>query len=49
MSDPDPQKCNCCNGALLRAQKKAGSFTLESHIHVKALITLYFPNNMMPY
>ena len=28
---------------------KAGPFTLESHIHVKALKMQGFPNNQMPY
>ena len=50
MSDPDPQQCNCLDGTLLCTQtfgvkKKAGPFTLERHIHVKALKMQGFPNN----
>jgi len=29
--------------------RKAGPFTLENHIHVKALKRQGFPNNLMPY
>ena len=32
-----------------RSLEKTGPFTLETHIHVKALKMPNFPNNKMPY